>query len=294
MNPPFTIKQIQRTGRIEQFHAGFPIGINRAHIHPIASERVRDDAILGDHGGNNVFAKIKVGRGAGFAQALDQGRRIKNVNAHRGQCAFVAGFGLFAELNHTVAGIGRHNSKTVGLFQRNVHHGHGQIGVVANMRGDQIAVIHLINMIAGQNQHQIGALVFHIADVLQNRIGGAAVPTLVVATLIRLQQPHPTAITVEVPGFADADMVVQGMRPILGQNRDIENARIHAIGQCKINDPIFARKRHRRLGSLFRQHTEACAFAASHNHRNNSHRCSFALGNIRAIVNENGGSGVRD
>ena len=46
--------------------------------------------------------------------------------------------------------------------------------------------------------------------------------------------------TVQVPGLAASDILIELQRLVLCQNTDRINTRIHTIGQGKINNPVFS------------------------------------------------------
>jgi len=89
---------------------------------------------------------------------------------------------------------------------------------------DHLPVVHLVDVIPGQDYHGVGAGLAQVVDVLEHGIRGAAVPLLVSLALVRLHQPHPTVRPVEVPGPADADMLVERARQVLCQHADVGDA----------------------------------------------------------------------
>ena len=57
-------------------------------------------------------------------------------------------------------------------------------------------------------------------------------------------------LPVQIPGLANADMIVQRVGAILCQHRDIRDAGVDAVAQCKINDAVLAGERDGGLGTL--------------------------------------------
>jgi hypothetical protein len=76
---------------------------------------------------------------------------------------------------------------------------------------DHRPVIHLVDVIAGENDHVVGAAVLDEAQVLVDGVGGAGVPVLAFARLVGLEQAHAAAAAIQIPRLADADMVVQAV-----------------------------------------------------------------------------------
>ena len=105
-------------------------------------------------------------------------------------------------------------------------------------------------------------------DVAQDRVGRAAVPLGDPAARdVRLEQLDAAAVAVEVPRPAQADVVVERARVVLGQDDDVVDVRVDAVRQREVDDPVLAAERHGRLGPLLRQDREALALAAGEDHR---------------------------
>jgi hypothetical protein len=92
-----------------------------------------------------------------------------------------------------------------------------------------------------------------------------------------VQHAHAADPPVEIPGFADANVIVQPARAILRQHADIVDSGVDTILEREIDDPVLAGKRHRRLGALGRKRAECLAIAASQDERECSkHLCTLA------------------
>src|SRR5690606_11290710 len=109
---------------------------------------------------------------------------------------------------------------------------------------------HLIDMVAGQDQHILRAMTFDDIQILQYRIGGAFIPGGFDSLLGRQQlnklsqfapKESPTAL----------NMANKRMRFVLGNHTHLANAGIDAIGQRKIDDPELASERHCGFGPPF-------------------------------------------
>ena len=75
----------------------------------------------------------------------------------------------------------------------------------------------------------------------------------------------PPLLPVQVPRFANANMIVQRVGAILCQHGDIGDAGVDAVAQGKINDAVLARERDRGLGTLLRKETQPLALAPGQN-----------------------------
>ncbi len=137
----------------------------------------------------------------------------------------------------------------------------------------QRVVVHLVDMIAGQEQHLVDRP--GQVQVEAHRVGRALLPARRVAALrahVRLQQADAAGRAVQVPRPAQADVLVQRAGLVLRQHRHVEDARVDAVGQREVDHPVLARKRHRRLGAIRGEDAEGRAFAAGQDHCQDIHR----------------------
>ena len=71
---------------------------------------------------------------------------------------------------------------------------------------------------------------------------------------------------VQVPRFADAQVVLEAVRLILGQNPNRGDAGMYAVAEREIDDAKLARERNRGLGPLVRQGHQPGSGTAGQNH----------------------------
>jgi hypothetical protein len=136
------------------------------------------------------------------------------------------------------------------------------------VRLDERLVVHLVDVVAGQDEDRVGVAVLELAQVLQNGVRGAAVPLGDAATGdVRLAQLHPAVVAVEIPRPAQPDVVVERPGVVLGQDDDVGDVRVDAVRQGEIDDPVLATERHRGLRALLRKDREPLALAARKDHR---------------------------
>ena len=98
------------------------------------------------------------------------------------------------------------------------------------MGRNHCAVIHLVDVIASQNQNIFGIMGADQIHVLVDRIGGAGVPGCFIHALLRRPQLDKfTEFTAQMtPAFLR--MRDQGVRLVLGNHADAANAGIDAVG----------------------------------------------------------------
>jgi hypothetical protein len=139
----------------------------------------------------------------------------------------------------------------------------------------QHVIVHLVDVVARQDQDRIGAVMADKVQVLVDRIRRALVPITIAGTDVGLEQGHAPGRAIQVPGLAGTDVVVEGVGPILGADTHGKDARIDAVGERKVNDPVFAGERDGRLGPFLRQDAQPAAGTTRQNHRQGAHPVSY-------------------
>ena len=81
------------------------------------------------------------------------------------------------------------------------------------------------------------------------------------ATDVRLQQRHAAVAAVQVPGTADADVIHQRARGVLGQHRHVGEPGVDGVREREVDDPVLAAERDARLGAHLGQHRQPLALA---------------------------------
>src|SRR5579864_990092 len=124
-----------------------------------------------------------------------------------------------------------------------------------------LAVIHLVDMIAGKNEHMLGLLGADGINILVNRVGRALIP-LVAHPLHRRQHFHELAYLAaqDIPAFADVP--VEGESLVLGKNVDAAQVGVQAIGKGDVDDAVDAAEGDRGLGAITSERIESLAGAA--------------------------------
>ena len=135
--------------------------------------------------------------------------------------------------------------------------------------GHHGGVVHLVDVVAGENDHVVGVEAVHEVDVLINGVGRALVPAgFLVVTLIGGQNLRAGMGLVQVPGLSVSDILIQLQRLILGQNTHSVDAGVDTVAQRKIDDTVFAAEGNGRLGGFLRQNLKPAALSAGKQHRN--------------------------
>ncbi len=123
-------------------------------------------------------------------------------------------------------------------------------------------------MVTRQDQDIFRIIPLDKVDILIDRICGAGVPVGAGAFLVGRQDKHAAVAAVEIPRLAVADILIQDQRLILGQHAHSVDPRVDAVGQRKINDPIFSAERNCRFCKVLGQRIKPAALTACQQHGN--------------------------
>ena len=125
---------------------------------------------------------------------------------------------------------------------------------------DQLAVIHLVDVVAGQDHDVLGPLFFERVDVLIDGVGRALVPLLVDPLLRRHDVDELAQLAAQIIPPAERDVAVEAHRLVLREHENPAQAAVEAVRQREVDDAIDAAKRHRRLGPVARQRPQPRPF----------------------------------
>ena len=123
-------------------------------------------------------------------------------------------------------------------------------------------VVHLVDMVAGQHDDVVDAVVLEDVDVLVDRVGGAFVPLRLRDALARRQDVE--ALVALGPEEVPAALQVadQAVRLVLGGDADAADAGVERVGEREVDDPGLAAEIDRGLGAAVGQLPQPRAAAA--------------------------------
>ena len=165
---------------------------------PVAVEAVAEDARAGvEHRRDDVRAEVDPVLGQPAPERL----LGEDVDAHRGEVALGL-LGLLLPLGDPVVLVEGEDAHPGRLGERHAADGDGHVGAVAAVGRHERLVVHLVDVVAGQDEDGVGRVVLEHVEVAQDRVGRAAVPLGDAAARdVRLEQldaaaccgPGPTA-----------------------------------------------------------------------------------------------------
>ena len=275
---PVRLVEVQGRHRVQQVHVGFVVSVEAAHVPPVAvrgdpapdpAELVGADPVGADHGGDDVLAEVVAGVGLGRVGLQDVDEQVlrEGVDAHGHQGRVrLAGDGLgvlrlLLELHDAAVRVDGHDAEGAGLRQRHLHAGHGQVRRLFVVGREHGRVVHAVDVIRRQDQYLPGRVPVQQEQVLVDGVRRAGVPVGPGAHLGRHHGDVLAALRV-VDGPAIPQVLVQGVGLVLGQDQHPAQARVQAVGQGEVDDPVLAAEGHRRLGAVRREGLQARAAAA--------------------------------
>ncbi|MCY1541055.1 hypothetical protein D9M68_767280 [compost metagenome] len=188
-------------------------------------------AVLDDVG-NDVLAEVaaRAFGGCVATKLFHQEARLEHIDAHGGQrhVRLVRNtrriLGLFDEIDHPVAPVDMHHAKARRFHARHFEAPDGHVSARINVLTEHDFIVHLIDMVARQDDDIARAIVLDDVHVLEDRVGRAGIPHVFLDALARRQ--HVEALVSlgpqEIP--AALQMPDQAVGLILGRHRNAANA----------------------------------------------------------------------
>ena len=226
-------------------------------------------AVLDDVG-DQVLAEVAAGAGGRGVAAQQVGEELgaEDVDAHRGQrhvgLAGDAGRvgGLLDEGGDHVLLVDVHDAEADGLHARHLEAADGDVGALVDVLLQHQLVVHLVDVVAGEDDHELGLVVGDDVEVLVDRVGGALVPLGLGDALAGGQDVEALVAlgAEEVP--AALQVADQAVRLVLGGDADAADAGVQRVRQREVDDPGLAAEVDRGLGAAVGQLLQPAAAAA--------------------------------
>ena len=130
------------------------------------------------------------------------------------------------------------------------------------MLPQHLAVVHLVDVVAGKDQHMLRLLRPDRIDVLVHRVGRAHVPVRAHPLHRRQNLDELAQFLRHNAGPAFADVPVQRQRLVLRQDVHPTQIGVDAVGKGDVDDAVLPAKGNRRLGPITRQRKKPFARSA--------------------------------
>ena len=273
MENPVTTVQVESWTIQQQIHVGLPVGLHCPHIHPVALEGIGINvSAIGQHFGDDVAAEI-VGRIpvlSILSQPLEEDGGAKGIDCSGGQGAGRL-LWLLLKTNNPLLLIHDQDTEARGLLGPDLNGGDGEVRLMLLVEAQQQLIVHTVDVVAGQDQEVVRIVVPYPIQVLIHCIGRILIPVRILASHVGLEQGHPPAHAIQVPGAAASDVIVERTGAILGEDPHGVDVGMDAIGEHEVNDPVLTSEGHRWLGPFVGQHTQSGALASGQDHRYRTH-----------------------
>ncbi len=192
----------------------------------------------------------------------------EDVDAHRGQrhVGLAGNAGrvgrLLDEGSDGVVLVDVHHPKAYGLHPRHFEAADGHVGAAVDVLLQHHLVVHLVDVVPGEDHHELRLIVVDDVEVLEHRVGGAFVP-LGLGDALAGRQDVEALVALgpeEVP--AALQVADQAVGLVLGGDADAADARIERVRQREVDDAGLAAEIDRRFGAPVGQLLQPASAAA--------------------------------
>ena len=265
---PELLIQVKFRNDIDQFHVCFPIRSQCSYIFPVSVKFIGKQSLSVISAiRQDMFTEVTVWLILQCHQRLFECFPRENINSHRCQITSRV-FRFFFKLGDPSCSVGDHNTETACLLDRHRHTGDSYICLICLMVIKHHFVIHLVDMVTGENQNVFRIVGLHVCHILKNCVCCSGIPVAVTIFFIGGKHGNTAHIPVQIPRNTDPDMGVQTQWLILGQYAHGINARVNTVAQRKIDNTIFSSKCYRRFGNLLGKYTQSASLTSGQQHCN--------------------------
>src|SRR5262245_2375600 len=153
------------------------------------------------------------------------------------------------------------HAESMGLFDWDIDRTDYGIGAFGDQPMEHFHIVHLVNMVAGKNEHIVRFIGVEQKQVLIDRIRGTLIPFFA-DPLLRWNRGDVFAEfgIQDVP--ACTYVTVERVRFVLDEDGDFPKPRVEAVTKRKIDNSIFPTKGNCRLGPMFGKGLKTLALSA--------------------------------
>ena len=146
-----------------------------------------------------------------------------------------------------------HHAQRSGILARHGQRRDRHVGLRLLMRLDHVAIVHAVQLIAGQDQDVVDAGLIEVLEVLPHGVGGSLVPVRPRLHRLLSRQQLDKAAVERVEAVRLPNVPMQADRHELRQHIDAIHAAVDAVRQRNVDQPILRRQRHGRLRAVLGQ-----------------------------------------
>ena len=228
---PAGILERKRRVRPEQVQVRAIVRIQRADVLPVAVVPEALHVPRSHHRGQDVPSEI-VGRVAlrVFPKHGVERRGPEHIDPHR-DVSRRGRRGLLDKSLNPVLAVQIHNAESARLLPRHLGDRDGRVRAAREMRLDHRPVVHAVDVIPREHEQVLRLALLDPDPVLLDGVRGAPVPVGLRPSLKGLQELHAAALSVQVPGASNSNMVAQAQRAVLREDAHVVDSRVHAVGE---------------------------------------------------------------
>jgi len=169
--------------------------------------------------------------------------------------------GLFLETDDAPILIDFDHAELLGgLWYGNLDNADGNIGAGVHVLIKHLGVIHLVDVIAGEDENELGPLATDGVDVLVHGVGRALIPLLRDAHLRGKDFDVIAEAGERRPARANVTVQTEGL--VLGENKNATKIRIDAVRERDVDDAVESAERNGGLGAIAGERPETFALAS--------------------------------
>ena len=146
--------------------------------------------------------------------------------------------------------------KRVRLLDRHLDGGERHRRAALLVEAQHLRVVHLVDVIAGQHDDVVRALLHDGIEVLVHGVGRALIPVLADA-LLRRQNLDELAELLRHDAPAHPDVAVERQRLVLRGDEDPAQPGVDAVAEREVDDAVRPAEKHRRLRAVPGQRIQA-------------------------------------
>ena len=147
---------------------------------------------------------------------------------------------LLDEMDDAAALVHVHHAESGGVGAQHLDASDRHVGAGVDMLCQHDSVVHLVDVVAGQDDDVAHPVAFDDVDVLGDGIGGAEIPVSFIDPLGGGQHVEHLVAFGPKEDPATLQMSDQAVGLVLGRHADAANAGIDRVGQREIDDPALA------------------------------------------------------
>jgi len=272
---PGFVVEVEGGGDAGDVHVGFVVGLQGADVAPVerfllvfvdevvgvhlvAAEETRQDVVAEVVFGVRVFGVLdEFGQEDVGVEEIDTHGDIDHVGVEGGADFGLLGF--FFEADDLAGAAYFDDTEGGDLGGRDGQSGDGDVGVGVDVALHHESVVHLVNVVAGEDEDILWFFGADGVDVLVDGIGSALVPGLGDALHRREDLDEFAELVGDDRAPALPDMAVEGERFVLGEDVDVAEVGVDAVGESDVDDAVLAGEGYGRLGAIAGEWEEAVA-----------------------------------